>query len=201
MDLIGAADRKPAGPLGPEPIEIARPSRCRCGNTRRDGLLFHGHGIRLRHAVLPGRHWSGPAQLVLVGVRRFVCTVCGAVPTVLPRGLLPRHLYSLFAIAHALWLATAAPIGRGLDDEAVYAQQGVDRLTATDRCRTGHRRWRSLARWTAHAAQWWPALAVAGTTWRDQAASLLAAFAVAGEAPAAVVRSAVDRHAGRGAAV
>lgn len=202
MDLIGAPDGEPAHVIGPEPIEIARPYRCAtCGNTRGNRLLFHGHGIRLRHAVLPGRNWSGPARLVLVAVRRFVCTVCGAVPTVLPRGLLPRHLYSLFAIAHALWLAVPSPIGRGLHDEAVYALQGVDRLTAPDRCRTGRRRWRSLARWTASAAKWWPTVAVAGTTWRARGASLLVAFAAAGEAPAAVVRSAVDRHAGRGAAM
>jgi hypothetical protein len=136
-----------------------------------------------------------------VAVRRFECTVCGAAPTVLPRGVLPRHLYSLFAIVHGFWLAVAGPVGAGLDDEEVYARQGVDRRPTDDaeRHRTGVRRWRSLARWVARAAQWWPTVAIAGTTWRDRAASLLAAFVPSGEAPAAVVRSAVDRHAGRGA--
>jgi hypothetical protein len=153
----------------------------------------------MRQAVLPGAHWGERARIVVVVVRRFECTVCGAAPTVLPRGLLPRHLYSLFAIVHGFWLAVAPPLGRGLDDEEVYARQGVDRPnTEEERNRTGLRRWRSLARWVACAGQWWPTLAVAGMTWRERAASLLAAFATVGEAPAAVVRSAVDRHAGRG---
>lgn len=199
MDLIGEADADPADPLGPEPIDVARPCRCdRCGNVGGQRLLFHGNGLRMRQAVLPGLHWGKPARIVDVVVRRFECTACGAAPTVLPRGLLPRHLYSLFAIVHGFWLAAPAPLGCGLDDEEVYAHQGVDRLTA-DRHRTGVRRWRSLARWASCAGQWWPTVAIAGTTWRGRASSLLAAFATAGEAPAAVVRSAVDRHAGRGA--
>jgi hypothetical protein len=199
MDLIGAADADPAILLRPEPIDVVRPCRCdRCGNVDGDRLAFHGNGIRQREAVLPGRHWAKPARIVVVAVRRFECTGCGAAPTVLPRGLLPRHLYSLFAIVHALWLAVAPPIGQGRDDEEVYAHQGVDRLAA-DRHRTGVRRWRSLARWTMSADRWWPTLAVAGETWRDRATSLIAAFVSAGEAPAAVARSAVDRHAGRGA--
>jgi hypothetical protein len=106
----------------------------------------------------------------------------------------------LFAIVHGFWLAVALPLGRGLQDSEVCARQGVDRL-ADEGHRSGRPRWRSLARWAACAEQWWPTVAVAGTTWRAGAASLLAAFASAGEAPAAVVRSAVDRHAGRGAAM
>lgn len=203
MDLIGTADVEPDQPftfLGPEPIDAARPRRCACGNVDANKLAFHGNGTRQRHAVLPGRHWAKPARIVVVAVRRFECTACGAAPTVVPRGLLPRHVYSLFAIVHALWLAVAPPLGRGLSDEEVYAHQGVDRLAA-DRHRTGARRWRSLARWTASADRWWPTLAVVGDTWRDRAASRIAAFVQAGEAPAAVVRSAVDRHAGRGAAM
>lgn len=198
MDLIGAAGTGPAKTVGPEPIDVARPSRCdRCGNVGATKLTFHGNGTRKRQAVLPGRHWAKPARLVIVTVRRFECTACGAAPTVLPRGLLPGHLYSLFAIVHAFWLAVAPPLGHGLRDIRVYAHQGVDRL-ADEGGRSG-RRWRSLARWMACAEQWWPTVAVAGMTWRDRATSLLAAFASAGEAPAAVVRSAVDRHAGRGA--
>lgn len=199
MDLIGAADADPADLLRPDPIDIVRPCRCdRCGNVDGTKLAFHGNGVRLRQAVIPGRHWSKRARIVVVAVRRFECTVCGAAPTVLPRGLLPRHLYSLFAIVHAFWLAVPAPLGQGLRDGEVCAHQGVDRLP-DERHRSGQRRWRSLARWAACAGQWWPTVAIAGTTWRRRAALLIAAFVPAGEAPAAVIRSAVDRHAGRGA--
>jgi len=199
MDLIGAADVDPHHPLGPDPIDVVRPWRCdQCGNVGGSRLLFHGNGVRTRQAVLPGLHWSKPARIVVIVVRRFECTVCGAAPTVLPRGLLPRHLYSLFAIVHAFWLAVAPPLGSGLPDSEVCARQGVDRL-ADEGQRSGRRRWRSLARWAACARLWWPNVAIAGATWRARAASLIAAFVAAGEAPAAVIRSAVDRHAGRGA--
>jgi hypothetical protein len=92
-------------------------------------------------------------------------------------------------------------IGRGLDDLAVYAHVGVDRLARTPEIhRTGRRRWRSLARWASKLSQWWPTTAVSGTTWRDRVAALLIGFvAHAGEAERAVVEAAVARHAGRGA--
>jgi hypothetical protein len=195
MDLIETAHTGPDKPRPPDPIDLVRPCRCgSCGNIDGTQLAFHGHGVRVRAAVLPGVHWAKPARIVFVATRRFVCTACGATVTVLPRGLLPRCLYSLFAMVHALWLAAPRPVGLGLQDEAVHDQQGVDRLSGEAR-RDGRRRWRSLARWTASARQWWPSVALVGETWRARAADH------AGEAPAAVVRSAVDRHAGHGAAM
>jgi hypothetical protein len=205
MDVIEAADRDPPVRIDPPSLDAARPCRCAaCGSAAGARRLFHGHGTRDRTAVLPGRHWQGPARIVVVVARRFVCTECGTTITVLPRGILPRHLYSLFAIVHAWWLATAAPLGCGLDDRAVCARQGVDRLPmATERHRTGRRRWSSLARWATKIGVWWPTVAVAGTTWRARVATLLIAFvAGAGEALAAgIVGRAVRRHAGDGAAM
>lgn len=152
--------------------------------------------------MLPGRHWTGAARIVTVGVRRFLCTACGATCTVLPKGLLPRHLYSLFAIVHAWWLAIR--MGGGLDEPAVCARQGVDRLPAgVETHRTGRRRWSSLRRWSARIGQWWPSLAIAGASWRERVGSLLASF-VAGAAEAGavgVVRCAVHRSADPGAAM
>lgn len=206
MDVIVAADQDPPIRIEPLSLEVARPCACvACGAVACGSLLFHGHGVRERSAVLPGRHWHGPGRVVTVGVRRFLCTACEATVTVLPRGLLPRHLYSLFAIVHAWWLGAAAPIGRGLDDEAVCALQGVDRRPGPhrQRNRTGRRRWTSLARWATQLGRWWPTVVVAGETWRARARSLLLALvAAAGEAPpAGLVRCAVRRHAGDGAAV
>lgn len=153
--------------------------------------------------MLPGRHWSGPAREVTVEVRRFLCTDCEGTCTVLPRGLLPRHLYALFAIVHAWWLAV--PLGEGLDDLAVCARQGVDRdrPTGPEVHRTGRRRWHSLRRWSARIETWWPTVPVAGGCWRERVGSLLVSFvATAVEAgPAGVVRCGVHRSAGLGPAV
>lgn len=201
MDFIEGSPTGPEKPRPPDRIDLVRPCRCHvCGNVDGKRLAFHGHGVRVRVAVLPDAHWSKPGRIVFVAVRRFVCTTCRSTLTVLPRGLLPRCLYSLFAVVHALWLAVPRPVGRGLGDEEVYAHQGVDRLAHEAR-RAGRRRWRSLARWTASARQGWPSVTLVGATWRDRANSMIAAFVAAGEAPAAVVRSAVDRHAGHGAAM
>jgi hypothetical protein len=203
VDVIDLADGQPPIRVKAASIEAHRPARCaRCGATAPLGrLLFHGHGVRDRAAVLPGRHWTEPAEVVTVEVRRYLCTICEATCTVLPRGLLPRHLYSLFAIVHAWWLAI--PLGGRLDDPAVCARQGADRglpLRQEDH-RTGRRRWRSLRRWSAKIEAWWPSVPVTGGCWRERTGSLLASFvgAAVEAGPAGVVRCAVHRSAGRGA--
>jgi hypothetical protein len=205
VDLIDLADGDPPIRIKRASIDAVRPACCaRCGAVGGRGrLVFHGHGARDRCAVLPGRHWQGPARVVTVEVRRFLCTACEGTCTVLPRGLVPRHLYALFSIAHAWWLAV--PLGEGLDDPAVCARQGVDRdrTTGKESNRTGRRRWHSLRRWSAQIETWWPSVPVAGGCWRERVGSLLASLVgTAAEAgPAGVVRCAVHRSAGQGAAV
>ncbi len=189
----------------PQPINDARPRKCPCcGKVQEIGgaKLLHGHGPRQRQAVLPDHRVPVErAQLVLVWVRRFLCTACGASVTVLPPGLLPRCVYSLFAIVTAWWLAISSPFGAGLPDDAVCARQGVDRLACgRETHRTGRRRWRSLARWAGRIQQWWPSRATSGTTWRAQVTSLLIGFGTQlGEdgLPVMLARAAAS-HAGRG---
>ena len=140
----------------------------------------------------------------LAGVRRFWCKPCGAVVNVYPSGFLPRHLYSLYAIVTAWWLAARPPVGEGLDDEEVYSRQGVDRrVEGPETHRTGKRRWRSLARWAARIEAWWPGRTVFGFTWRERVTSLLVGFsAEASEAGlAGVMARAVASHASAGAAM
>jgi len=120
------------------------------------------------------------AWLCSAWARRFRCTGCGAVCTVAPPGVLPRFLYSLYAIVKAWLLATPRPVGEGLDDAAVYARQGVDRLSA-EGSRSGPPRWRSLPRWAGHIGAWWPGRAVAGSTWRQRVGSLLVGFTAEGD--------------------
>lgn len=204
MPLIDAIRNELPKTLPPAAIDRVRPRGCGgCRSVAGAGpdLLFHGHGVRMVMMVLPGKHWQGRAQIVWVAVRRFRCKRCGAVVAVYPPGVLPRHLYSLLSIVAAWWHGVGPPLGEGLDDEAVYARQGVDRWPAgPEGHRTGRRRWRSLARWAAKISAWWPGRAVAGSTWRAQVASLLAGFAAeAGEAGlAGVLARAVASHAGAG---
>lgn len=66
-------------------------------------LVLLGHGTRERQ--VRGPLWPGTKPGVLmVRVRRYRCRKCGAITTVLPRGLVARRYYSGGAIALALLL-------------------------------------------------------------------------------------------------
>lgn len=77
-------------------------------------------------------------------------------PTVLPVGVMPRYLYSAFAIVIAFTLVAAQPVGRGLTDALAYKHQGMNRV------RRWHRgvdwRWQSIDRWSTRIGTWWPDL-------------------------------------------
>jgi len=211
MQLIDIVLGEPPPKWQPPPIDLVRPrccASCRAVAGAGAALLMHGHGVREVVVVIPPRHWQGRARLVETQLRRFLCTLCGASVTVYPRGVLPRHAYSLFAIVFAWWCACRRPIGRGLDDPAVYALQGVDRPVRRkpDKRpesvhRRGRRRWRSLARWAAKIGVWWPGRAVAGAIWRERATSLLAGFVGGAGEDVARLLAALASHAGRGAAM
>lgn len=135
-------------------------------------------------------------------MRRFRCQACGATCSVLPPGVLPRHLYALSAIVAAWFLAAAAPVGDGLDDEAVYARQGVERRRGkADRGRGGVQRWRSLARWTKSIPDWWPTRPVLGPTWRARASSLLVGFLPGEGGREGAIRRALSVHTAGGTAM
>ena len=86
-------------------VEEARPSCCpRCGAASRPiggplGLI--GHGMRTRQVRGPLEPGGEPTTLA-VDVRRYQCSACQAVVTVLPRGLVPRRHFSSAAIGQAL---------------------------------------------------------------------------------------------------
>jgi hypothetical protein len=163
----------------PPPIDEVRPRCCpSCGAIAIHGarVVLHGHGLRDRELVLPG---EGRARLLRVWVRRFRCTACDSTCSVLPPGALPGQLYSLVAILTAWWLGARRPLGEGLDDGAVYARQGVDRLTP-ERHQNGRLRWRSLVRWASRIEAWWPGHVVAGSTWRRRVEGLLTGLIATG---------------------
>ena len=103
---------------GPPPTARVRPATCPgCGVAARPlGARLHvvGHGVRERQVRGP-LHAGGPPGLVVVRVRRFRCRVCGAVITVLPRGVAPRRHFGL-----GLSGAPRGARGRALDSDALH---------------------------------------------------------------------------------
>lgn len=88
-------------------VEEVRPGCCPAckAPSRPPGLPLGlwGHGLRsrqLRGPLEPG----GPAQLVEIPLRRYLCKSCKATVTVGPRGVLPKRLYAAGVIALALCL-------------------------------------------------------------------------------------------------
>jgi len=70
-------------------------------------------------------------------------------------GVVPRYLYSAFAIVVAFVLTAAEPYGDELTDACAYRRQGMNlvraRTPGIDWC------WRSIGRWRRMLPSWWPA--------------------------------------------
>ena len=139
-------------------VDDVRPKACPgCGTPakRAAKVVLHGHGVRWREVLVGpaldrrgrdiGRCWS----------RRYRCVACDHTCTVLPVGVLPRFLYSVFAVVVAFALIAAEPLGAELPDCRAYARQGMNPVRAT---RPGvDWQWRSIARWRHTIPDWWPA--------------------------------------------
>jgi hypothetical protein len=127
----------------PPTVEEVRPGRCpACEAASRPAggaLGLHGHGLRERHQWGPGEFGTAGVLMALLA-RRYQCQPCGAIVMVVPRGLLPRRLYSAgaVALALALWgvagLAPAKVRGRVSPFAIVGATAAVG--------------WASLRRWS-----------------------------------------------------
>lgn len=186
------------------PMDGVRPTRCpRCDAPARDGpgIVVRGHGVRFRRVVVPG---DEHADLIDVWTRRFRCKRCNRTCSVRPVGIQARHVYTLTAILTAWFLASAKPLGDGLDHVEVYARQGVDR----PRCkplpeagRSGCRRWRSLSRWAASIERGWPSRPVHGATWATRVHALLIGFLPGVGGRDGAIRRAKNAHAAAGAAM
>lgn len=115
-----------------------------CGEASRPvggGLGMHGHGLRDRQVRGP-LDPEGPPTWVVIACRRYTCTACDAILTVVPRGIAPRRHYGFAAIsmALALWAIVEAPIAE------VRRRVCASRLTVE--CPT---RWPALERWARAA--------------------------------------------------
>jgi hypothetical protein len=110
------------------------------------------------------------------------------VVTVLPKGVLPRYLYSVAAMVMAFLLVAGGPVGEGLSEAEAYDRQGMNRRRGWTK--PWPYRWRSLGRWFGMAGTWWPGRAVAGLR------ELLLGFVVdaGSDARREVLASAVGTH-------
>jgi len=83
----------------------ARPARCSCCGAAScphgEAIVLRGHGTRQRQVRGP-LEASGEPTIVVIAVRRYRCTRCGGITTVLPQGLARRKYYSAWAIGLAL---------------------------------------------------------------------------------------------------
>lgn len=128
-------------------VDACRPVCCPGCQTLAvsDGrIMLWGHGPR-RRGVLVVPLLRLPDRLVECWARRYSCQACGSCCTVLPKGLVARFLYSVWAVV-AAWLLTAVcPVGEGLSETKAYRRQGLfDHADWTEATRY---RWRSLRRW------------------------------------------------------
>jgi hypothetical protein len=106
-------------------------------------VIVRGHGLRTRQLRGPPTPHATPV-VTEVRVRRYRCTRCGAVLTVVPAETLTRRLYSAAAIAWALALYGLSLLAPAAVRELVSPWQVVTASSAT--------RWRTLSRWCRAAA-------------------------------------------------
>lgn len=161
----------------PPTVEEARPGRCpgcdAAGRPIGGPVGLHGHGLRDRQVRGPLAVDVAATETV-IACRRYRCTACGAVVTVVPCGIEPRRHYGRAAICMALALWSLA----GWSMLAVRHQVGTwQGATATT--------WRTLRRWASAAGSgawsWCPA----ATGLAPRAAAARAAQIAAGRAPPA----------------
>jgi hypothetical protein len=137
-------------------------------------LGLHGHGFRDRQLCGPPEADSAPTWIV-IACRRYRCTSCGAILTVVPRGVAPRRHYGHAAIAMALALWAIAH-----EPEADIRRRVCARPISVE----SPARWPALARW-ARAAR--VALGTATLSLKEAAAR--AAQIAIGRAPPALRRA------------
>ena len=161
----------------PPTAEEARPGACpRCAAASRPlggAVGLHGHGLRDRQVRGPPEVGAPSVQL-MIACRRYLCTTCDAVLTVVPRGIEPRCHYGRAAICMAL---------------ALWALGGQPTTVVRDRICSWPSRaatsWRSLRRWAAAVAAGAWSWCEAATGLMPRAAAARAGQIAAGRAPPA----------------
>ncbi|HLV64713.1 MAG TPA: hypothetical protein VKY73_02840, partial [Polyangiaceae bacterium] len=120
----------------PPPTARVRPATCpECGGAARPlGARLHGvgRGVRERRVRGPLRA-GGPGGLVVVRVRRFRCRVCGAVITVLPRGVAPRRHFGAGAMGLAIALVGGRHAGFSMRERCISSTRRGSEIAGVGR--------------------------------------------------------------------
>lgn len=106
-------------------------------------LAIHGHGRRERLQLGPLAP-QGKGEITVILVRRYLCQACGAVITVVPRGVIHRRLYAAAAISLALGLWGLL----GLSSPAVRTQVSPNSVFGD----AARHHWVTLRRWAVAGA-------------------------------------------------
>ena len=115
-----------------------------CGAPARPvggGRGLHGHGFRDRQVCGPPTADGAPTWIV-IACRRYLCTSCHALLTVVPRGVAPRRHYGHAAIAMALTLWAI----EGVPEAEVRRRICARRISVESPLR-----WPTLTRWARAA--------------------------------------------------
>jgi hypothetical protein len=166
-------------------VDAVRPPRCpACGTASRPTggrLVIQGHGLRERQLRGPSAP-DGRPELRVLRLRRYRCTACTAILTVVPRDILTRRLYSGPAIAWALALFGVL----GLSTVAI--RQRVSPFAVVGA--TAFTRWKTLVRWVSAVAagQLFPCVRPPPPDWStrqvaERAAATLAAYTLPSPEP------------------
>lgn len=157
-------------------VDAARPSACvGCKAASRpvgQPLGLHGHGVRERQLRGPVAVGRAP-EIITVVVRRYRCRHCGAVMTIVPRGVIPKMLYAAGPIALALFLYGVELLPTREVRSRVSPWKIVGESTG----------WPSLRRWLAAPARMWRTVRASPEHFSSRQRAERVATSLAGHAP------------------
>ena len=173
---------------------MARPAACvgcRVAAYAGARVVVQGHGLRERQQRGPATP-GAPAECAVILVRRYQCTDCGAVMTVLPAAAQAFKHFSGAAVAMALALW-----GLGGQSARRVREQVNDWRPGP-----GARGWRSLARWARAAAarKLFAGLGLQGVVGPSRELATRVAQALCGHAPPEARQGPIHEQAFVGAA-
>jgi hypothetical protein len=157
-------------------------------------VVVHGHGLRARQVRGPPSSTTESCTIVVL-VRRYECTRCDAVMTVVPRGLIRGRHYSASAIAlaFALYGVLGLPIA---ETRRRVSAWGIVGSTA---CAS----WAQMRRWDRAVAsgRLFARIRAAPAAWTMRQRAARAAMTLGAHAPAALDGAPVEARVFAGAAL
>ena len=128
-------------------VKAVRPAQCPvCGVASRPlggRIVVHGHGVRARQAWGPSAP-NAPPEIRELLVRRYRCTACHALMTVVPSETLTKRLYTASAVGWALALFGLLAATPRVIRSLVSPWRVLGATSAS--------RWQTLQRWAGAAA-------------------------------------------------